>query len=237
VTVGVRLRQVVIAARDLESVAARLESELGVREPFHDPGVGAFGLRNAVYPLGDTFIEVVSPIQEDTAAGRYLDRKGRDCGYMLIFQLEDLDAARTRVKEMGIRVVWQADLDDISGTHLHPADMQGAIVSLDRANPPESWRWGGPAWIGSAGESAPGHVVGAAIDVVDPNSVALRWGSVLKVEPIDRMLDLDGGSVVFNPCADERDEGLTGIAVAVPNDIRRDRQSVEIGGVEFALFG
>ena len=149
----------------------------------------------------------------------------------------NLDAARTRVKEMGIRVVWQADLDDISGTHLHPADMRGAIVSLDRADPPESWRWGGPAWIGSAGEGAPGHVVGAAIDVTDPNSVALRWGSVLRVEPIDRMLDLDGGSVVFNPCADERDEGLTGIAVAVPDDIRRDRKSVEIGGVEFALFG
>jgi Glyoxalase-like domain len=237
VTVGVRLRQVVLAARDLEPVAAQLESELGVRDPFHDPGVGTFGLRNAVYALGDTFIEIVSPIQDDTAAGRYLDRKGGDCGYMLIFQLDDLDAARTRVKEMGIRVVWQADLDDISGTHLHPADMRGAIVSLDRADPPESWRWGGPSWIGSGGAGAPGRVVGAAIDVVDPNAVGLRWGSVLGVEPIERVLDLDGGSVVFNPCTDEHDEGLTRIAVLVPDDVRRDRTSVEIGGVEFNLFG
>ena len=126
----------------------------------NDPGVAAFGLRNAVFALGDTFLEVVAPMQPDTAAGRYLERRGGDCGYMLIFQLDDLDAARDRVKEMGIRVVWQADLPDISGTHLHPADMRGAIVSLDRADPPGSWRWGGPSWTGTVGEGSPGRVSG-----------------------------------------------------------------------------
>jgi len=29
-----------------------------------------------VMPLGDTFVEVVSPIGEGTAAGRFLDRRG-----------------------------------------------------------------------------------------------------------------------------------------------------------------
>src|SRR5262249_60723920 len=93
--------------------------------------------------LGDCFLEVVSPARADTAAGRYLDRHGGDGGYMVIFDLEDLDGARERVRESGIRVVWQIDLPDISGTHLHPADMRGAIVSLDRSRPYGSWRWGG----------------------------------------------------------------------------------------------
>ena len=137
----VRLRQVVLAVAELDPVSEQLSDELGLRDPFADPGVAAFGLRNAVFALGDTFVEVVSPTRPDTAAGRYMQRKGGDCGYMLIFQFDDLDAARARVDRMGIRVVWRTDHPDISGTHLHPADMRGAIVSLDRADPPGSWRW------------------------------------------------------------------------------------------------
>ena len=97
---GVRLRQAVLVARDLEPVSERLRAELGLGEPFADPGVGAFGLHNAVYAIGDAFLEVVSPTQPDTAAGRYLDRRG-DGGYMVIFQFADLDAARERAAADG----------------------------------------------------------------------------------------------------------------------------------------
>jgi hypothetical protein len=232
---GVRLRQAVLAAAELDPVAEQLRAELGLREPFNDPGVAAFGLRNAVFALGDTFIEVVAPVQPETAAGRYLERRGGDSGYMLIFQLDDLGAARARVKEMGIRVVWQADMPDISGTHLHPADMRGAIVSLDRADPPASWRWGGPAWTGGAGEGAPGRVVGVTVHVTDPDVVAQRWASVLDTPVSGGRLDLDGGFVSFEECANERDEGLTEIVVEVPDEVSRGREAVEIGGARFSF--
>ena len=83
-----------LAARELEPVVARLRSELRLGEPFADPGVGYFGLHNAVFALGDTFMEVVSPVRDGTAAGRLLDRRGADCGYMVMFQVDDLPAAR-----------------------------------------------------------------------------------------------------------------------------------------------
>ena len=121
-----------LVAAELEPVAVQLRAELGLGEPFRDPGVGEFGLTNAVFALGDCFLEVVSPERPDTAAGRYLARHGAG-GYMTIFDLEDLEGARSRVEQLGIRVVWQVDLPDISGTHLHPADMRGAIVSLDQS--------------------------------------------------------------------------------------------------------
>ena len=59
-----RLRQAVLAAREL-TVADRLRDELGLAEPFADPGVWNFGLQNAVFALGDTFLEVVSPFRDD----------------------------------------------------------------------------------------------------------------------------------------------------------------------------
>jgi hypothetical protein len=48
--------------------------------------VGRFGLTNAVFAVGDTFVEVVAPTQPDTTAGRYLKRRGGDGGYMAIFR-------------------------------------------------------------------------------------------------------------------------------------------------------
>lgn len=225
---GVRLRQAVLVAADLEPVSAQLRAELNLGEPYADPGVGAFGLHNAVYAVGDTFLEVVSPTRPDTTAGRYLERRG-DGGYMVIFQLDDLDAARERAATLGIRVVWQADLPDISGTHLHPADTRGAIVSLDRADPPGSWRWGGPEWTERTGTGAPGLLRGVRIAVNDPAATAQLWGEILGVEPrYGSQLDLDGGSVVFEQSDEER---LTEIHVQVPG---RD-ESVEIGGAKLSL--
>src|SRR5260221_13760770 len=103
----VRLRQAVLVAEQLEPTAEALRTALGLGEPFRDPGVGEFGLANTVFALGDCFVEVISPTQPQTAAGRYLERQGGDGGYMVIFDLEQLDEARARVSSLGVRVVWQ----------------------------------------------------------------------------------------------------------------------------------
>jgi hypothetical protein len=214
----VRLRQAVLVAAELEPVAGALQSALALREPFHDPGVGQFGLVNSVFALGDCFLEVISPSRPETAAGRYLARHG-DAGYMVIFDLEDLDGARQRAGRLGVRVIWSIDLPDISGTHLHPADMHGAIVSIDASRPYGSWRWGGPSWTGRVGEGSPGRLAGVTIAVEDPSAVAARWGEVLGV-PVSGeaspSLALDGGEVAFETAADERGEGLVEIAVELP---------------------
>src|SRR5215467_6279235 len=102
---GPRLRQVALVAHDCDRVAGELRQAFGLAEPFHDPGVGQFGLTNAVFAVGDTFLEVVAPARPDTTAGRYLERRGGDGGYMAIFQMPDLAAARRRLADLGVRVV------------------------------------------------------------------------------------------------------------------------------------
>ncbi len=233
-TGGVRLRQAVLAAGDLEAVAGQLRETLGLGEPFRDPGVGLFGLANTVFAFGDCFLEVVSPTQPDTAAGRYLQRHGGDSGYMVMFDLEELDGARARAAEMGVRTVWEMDLPDISGTHLHPADMSGAIVSIDSSRPYGTWRWGGPEWTGKTGNGAPGRLAGVTLAVSDPDATAARWAGVLGVP-----LDTDGGTrlrlgasqVVFERSADAGSEGLSEIAVELPGGLPGGASEVEIGGV------
>jgi len=213
-----RVRQVVVAARELEPVAARLRETLGLGEPFADPGVAYFGLRNAVYALGDTFIEVVSPVADGTAAGRLLERRGGDCGYMIMFQVDDLAAARARAGAAGVREVFEVALEDIGEVHLHPADMRGAIVSLSAPRPSGGWRWGGPDW---ERRTVPGRVAGAAVAVREPDAVAERWRRVI------------GGPAGVRFERDDADPGLAEIAVLAGGGVR---DPVEIAGVRFVFI-
>jgi hypothetical protein len=171
-----RLRQVVLAARDLDQVVAALRDQLQLGEPFQDPGVAVFGLRNAVFAIGDTFLEVVSPTTEDASAARLLNRRGTDGGYMVMFQVPDLQAARGRVSGKAIREVFDVELEDISEVHLHPGDMEGAIVALSAPTPPESWRWGGPGW---QERSVSGRVKAVTIEHPDPDAVQTRWNEII----------------------------------------------------------
>jgi Glyoxalase-like domain len=204
-----RLRQAVVAATELEPVANQLTQALSLREPYNDPGVSYFGLRNAVFAIGDQFLEIVSPAQDGTAAGRLIARRGGDCGYMLMFQVADLEAARSRAAERNIREVFEVELDDIAEVHLHPADMDGAIVALSTPRPPETWRWGGEGWNERA---AAGSVTGVTVAVADPDATGERWRHVIG--------DTPGVRFVRNETADGPVEiEVTGSALAEPATI------------------
>lgn len=213
-----RLRQAVLAARDLDATVTRLRDELGLGEPFNDPAVGYFGLRNAVFALGDTFLEVVSPVREDAAAARLIERRAGDCGYMLMFQVEDLAAARERARTHGIREVFEVTLPDIEEVHLHPADMRGAIVALSDPHPSGSWRWGGPGWTD---RSAPLQLAGARVAVADAEAVGERWREVLGGD----------GDIAFE--ASDRDAGPVQFTIATTGPTRP--HPFDLAGVHFAF--
>lgn len=228
-----RLRQVAFAARDLDPVVARLGALLDVTGSFNDAGVGVFGLRNAVMPVGDTFLEVVSPIQADTAAGRYMARRGGDCGYMVMVQTEDSDRDRRRAAELGVRVVWSIDLDDIRGTHLHPRDLGGALLSLDAPVPPVAWRWAGPHWQQQRASHVARALVGVEMQCEDPATVAQRWSALLgrAVEsgPDNTFrIALDEGALRFVPGPPGAD-GVTAVEIAALDRAAEGNQVVVCG--------
>ena len=210
-----------LVAAHLEPVAKSVQTFLDLGEPYHDPGVGEFGLENSVFAVGDTFLEVISPVREDTTAGRYLARRGGDAGYMAIFQVPDLPMARRRIADLGVRVVWQMDLPDVAGTHLHPRDVPGAIVSVDAASPPESWRWAGPEWTGGAPKTDPGvGIQSITVATLDPAASAARWAAVLACPRSGTILTLDSGQEVHfeavTGSGGSQDEGISAITLSMP---------------------
>jgi len=222
----VRLRQVALVARELDPAVAALCAALDVEVCFRDPGVAFFGLHNALMAIGDTFLEVVSPLREGTAAGRYLDRRGGDGGYMAMFQVDDLDAERARIESLGVRLVWQGDGEGISGMHLHPADVGAAIVSLDQPEPPPSWGWAGTSWREHVRTGTVSRIAAVEVQSDDPERLRRRWREVLGGGAAD--------AVRFVAAADGRGEGIGGIDM-VATDRNRAGERLDVAGVRIQL--
>jgi len=228
-----RLRQLVLVAHDLRPVEEQLIDEFGLEVCYRDPGVGHFGLRHGLYTIGDQLLEVVAPKQDGTTAGRYLDRRGGDGGYMVIVQLDDIDGVRARMAELGIRIAFEAAGDGIRGIHLHPADVGGAILSLDQADPPESWAWAGPDWAYHSSTTL-SAMTAAEIQSDDPDALAERWAAILDRPAVDRVIECDDATIRFVEATDGRGDGLAAIDIAVA-DPTRVGETVTIGGVDFNL--
>ncbi|MBU1374439.1 MAG: VOC family protein [Alphaproteobacteria bacterium] len=212
-----RLRQIALVGQDLEAARAEIVEVLGLGADYADPGVHKYGLHNAVWPVGDTFLEVVSPNQEGTTAGRLLEKRQGDGGYMVILQTEDLAGARARLADKGVRIADQFDGDGVHFTHLHPKDVGGAIVSVDHMVPRERWQWGGPDWQANVRTETSLDIVGAEVQAADPAAMARRWGEVLGLaaRPDGLSLALEGGEIRFVPALDGRGDGLRAFYVKV----------------------
>lgn len=105
--VGVRLRQIALVGQDLDWSVATLTAVLDTYVAFRDPTiVPAFGgLFNALLPVGDCFLEIVSPtdggLASDSTSTKLLRKSGGDCGYMVILQVDDIASASLRMAKHG----------------------------------------------------------------------------------------------------------------------------------------
>ena len=227
-----RLRQIALVAHDLAAARTEITAVLGLDYAYDDPGVGKYGLRNAVFPVGTTFLEVVSPKESGTTAARLLEKRGGPGGYMVILQVDDLAEARARVRDVGARVVDQTDQGGAAFTHIHPKDVGGAILSLDHMNPKERWEWGGPVWRDHVRTDVSVAIVGAELQGEDPSRMAGRWAAVLG-RPAEQSagewhINLDEGEIRFVAAHDGRGEGLGAFDVAVrsPSQVQRRAEAM-----------
>ncbi len=220
-----RLRQIALVAEKLAPVERELMDVLGIEVCFRDPGVGHFGLENALFPIGNQLLEVVAPIRENTAGGRYLERRGGDGGYMVITQCNDHAPRRARVEALGVRVVNQYDSGEFRNLQLHPKDTGGSFFEIDEMVGPGAhdldgpWEPAGKDWQRARRLERVTGILAAEVQCDDWQQVATRWSEIAEIALSKSsggypVLPLDNASVRFVPCTDGRPEGLGGIDVA-----------------------
>jgi hypothetical protein len=252
-----RLRQIALVAHKLEPVLKRLTNVLGIEVCYRDPGIARHGLENALLPIGPVFIEVVAPVQPNTTAERYLDRRKGDGGYMFIVDCDNVGERREHMKGMGIRIVAENKKDGaapVESFQLHPKDTGGAILSIGTHGSGENlmggYHWSGPDWQKYVRTEPVSAVLGADIQADDPVALAKRWSAIFG-RPVTEhegapALKLDLGFARFVPNTDERGEGLSAVhlkttdrprilAAARAEGVPAMADTVEICGTDFVL--
>lgn len=221
-----RLRQIALIANQLAPVAEDMHEVLGLEVGFRDPGVKTFGLENAIFPVTNQFIEVVAPIQQGTAGGRYLERRKGDGGYMVILQCDDHAPRRRRAAELNIRKAMEHDEPDYKIMQLHPRDTGGSFLEIDfRAGGEDingPWNPAGKNWRAAVRNHVVRAIAAAEIQTPEPKALAAKWGEILElpVKPDaagNPSLRLDNATIRFVKDDDGRGEGLGGIDLVAAN--------------------
>lgn len=179
----IRIRQVALCTDDIWRDEQAIVSALGVAGVHRDPP-NVFQMRNVVFAVGDTFLEVLQPTADTAPSARFLSQRGGPGGYMLILQVDDLAAARARADDLGIRVVYDEPPArhhgvEAEAVHLHPADTGGAIMSLDRMDPVDGWAWAGRAWQGHVHTDVVERIVGVQLRSADAEALATRFSALV----------------------------------------------------------
>ena len=198
-----RLRQIALASYGLDIVVAQLAAVFGLKVAYNDPQVGHYGLKNAVLPSGTGFLEVVEPIADGASAGRFLQRRGGDAGYMIILQTADAEAQRRRLVDLGVRVVDDIDSRDYRCSHFHPADFGGVLTSFDQQRteadflaPYGDWMPAGPDWRQARTDEVT-DLVSVTLSNRNPEALAQRWSELLGLPLDGQTLCLARGAVHF----------------------------------------
>jgi len=221
-----RLRQIAVVASDLQKVSTEITGVLGVEACFTDPGVKQFGLKNTLWPIGTQMLEVVTPITDGTAGGRYIDRRGGDGGYMVITQVDDVAHRRERAAELGVRIAFNLHHPDAGhdGIQLHPADTGGSFFEMDQMLMPGGDEVGGPwypagkNWEPYVNRSRVSDISAAELQSPEPDRLAQRWSDIAEIDLINDddghpTMQLDDATLRFVEATDGRGEGLGAIDV------------------------
>ena len=242
-----KLRQCVFVCKDLEASREELCDTLGIEVAYRDPGVAIWGLVNVVCPTGHDFLEIVTPSQPGTSAGRYIDRRKGDGGYMVILQVADAAAERRRVTGLGVRAVAHKDLPEYQYTHFHPSDTSGVLLSLDTTFAPKGVDpalWWPPAekdWLKHARADVTNGLAGVEIQHPDPAGAAANWSRILGRPASDNRIKLDGGEIRFVPGNDGRGPGVSAYDVKTVDKARvlaaAEKRGKKLGPAQVEVCG
>ena len=131
-----RLNHVAIAVPDLAAAARLYRETLGaeVSEPVDMP---EHGVTTVFVTLPNTKIELLHPLGADSPIAGFLVRNASGGIHHVCYEVDDILAARDRLKASGARVL--GDGQPRIGAHgkpvlfLHPKDFCGTLVEIEQA--------------------------------------------------------------------------------------------------------
>ncbi len=127
---GLRLDHLGVAVRSIAAARGFYEG-LGLRVEGEEVVEGE-GVRVAMVPLGETRVELLEPVGEESVVGRFLARRGEGLHHIAL-RCADLEGMFARLQERGVRLVSET-IGVGAGGHryffVHPASTGGVLVEM-----------------------------------------------------------------------------------------------------------
>ena len=131
-----RLNHIAIAVPDLAKAANLYRDVMGakVSEPKAQP---AHGVTVVFVELPNTKIELLHPLGDSSPIANFLERNASGGIHHICYEVDDIIAARDRLKANGARVL--GDGEPRIGAHgkpvlfLHPKDFVGTLIELEQS--------------------------------------------------------------------------------------------------------
>ncbi|MBL4827172.1 MAG: VOC family protein [Spongiibacteraceae bacterium] len=249
---SIHLRQICLVADKLQPAIDKLSAVFSIPSCYVDPAVGKFGLENTLLAMGSQFIEVVAPIKQGTAAGRFLQRRRGNGGYMVICQvptIKEQAELRERAVDNKVRIAYESDLGTWNVMQLHPADMGATFFEVDwdqQANMKGNWHpAGGSRWQPLNSTNVVKAITAVELQSDDPNALALHWSKITEVPVTEKegnpIVSLANTDLRFVHSHDKRGAGLGGLDLKVVDKTRllkqANAQGIEVIGNQLTICG
>lgn len=125
------LDHVGIAVPDLDDAVDRYRRTLGV-EPSHRERVEDQGVEEVLFPVGNSFVQLLGALGPDTPVGGFLARRGPGVHH-IAYRVDDVTATLARLRDEGFRLINEVPRRGSRESliaFVHPNDMGGVLVEL-----------------------------------------------------------------------------------------------------------
>ena len=120
-----------IATKRIDEALKFWEDALSL-ENVHTEVVEDQKVRVAMLPIGESRIELLEPISDDSPISKFLEKRGGGIHHIAV-EVEDIEASLARLKEMGMRLIDETPRFGAEGclvAFVHPASTNGVLLEL-----------------------------------------------------------------------------------------------------------
>lgn len=125
-----------IAVESLGQAISFYRDVLGL-ELVHRETVESQGVEAALFDIGESHVELLTPLSRDTAVGKFLANRGPGLHHVA-YRVDDIEAALARLAADGVRLIDQEPRIGIRSSlvaFVHPSATGGVLTELVQPQP------------------------------------------------------------------------------------------------------